>query len=113
MQPRGPIQPIDHLSAEDTNLVEFEQFIDGLWVTFFRRIQKPAALIHFLFFGMRGSPSLHAYPFGRVTAVRGAQYSGNATIVLEQIISLPVLSCLSFFFLHRYNPITVLPPRLK
>ena len=82
MQPRGPIQPIDHLSTEDTNLVEFKQFIDGLWVAFFCRIQKPAALIHFLFFGMRGSPSLHAYPFGRVTAMRGAQYSGNTAIVL-------------------------------
>jgi hypothetical protein len=113
VQPCGSIQFIDHLSAEDTNLIEFKQFIDGLWVAFFRRVQEPATLIHFLFFRMRGSSSLHAHPFRRITAKRGAQYSGNATIVLEQIIGLPLLTCLWSLFSHGYNPIPFVPTRFN
>jgi len=86
VQPCRPIQLVDHLSAENPNLIKFKQFIDGLRIASFGRVQQPTALIHFLFFGVRGSSSLHAYPLRRFTAQRGAQYSGNTVIVLEQII---------------------------
>jgi len=99
VQPCCPVQLVDHISAENPNLIKLKQSIDGLRVAFFGRVQEPTALIHFLFFGVRGSSSLHAYPFRRFTAQRGAQYSRNTIIVLEQIIYFAALPQLVLPFL--------------
>lgn len=107
MQPGSPIELIDHLSAKNTHLIELKESIDGFLIAFFRRIQESAALIHFFFFCVRGSTSLHAHPFRRFSAQRGAQYSGNNTIVLGQINYLQRPTSLWSLFLRGYNSATI------
>ncbi len=51
---------VQHLSAVDPNLIQLKQFVDGFYVSFSRQIEEASPLIHFLFFSVRGSPSLHA-----------------------------------------------------
>jgi len=58
-----PADFIEHLSAIDPNLIQLKEFIDGFDVSFPRLVEEAPPLVHFFFFGMRGSPSLHAQPF--------------------------------------------------